>query len=105
MDQLKSALKIVAKAEPQLIADKRKREEAQQSIVAQTLQSLLSSYGTTLAEDETMLTGGGLSERQKAIVVVRSGEKRLLSEAIEFLRQQAVGEAPEGQSAKRQRTT
>jgi len=104
MDQLKSALKIVAKVEPQLIADKRKREEAQQAIVALTLQSLLSAYGTTLGEDEAILAEGNLSERQKAIVVVRSGEKRLLSEAISFLRQQAPNEASKGQSAKRQRT-
>jgi hypothetical protein len=104
MDQLKSALKIIAKAEPNLIPDKRKRDEVQHAVVAQSLQALLSAYGTTLAEDEAMLTEGSISDRQRMTVAVRAGEKKLLSEAIEFMRQQDAEENSEGQSAKRQRT-
>lgn len=103
MDQLKSALKIVAKAEPHLIADKGKRDAVQHAVIAKSLQALLSAYETSLAEDEASLTAGGVSDRQRMTLVVRTGEKRLLSEAIEFMRQQDNEEAPDGQSAKRRR--
>ncbi|KAK0383727.1 hypothetical protein NLU13_9638 [Sarocladium strictum] len=102
-DQLKSALKIIAKAEPSLIPDKRKRDEVQHAVIAQSLQALLDAYGSSLQEDETILAGGGISDRQRMTVIVRAGEKKLLTEALDFLRAQNADDALEGQSAKRQR--
>lgn len=104
MDQLKSALKIIAKLEPHLIPDKRKRDEVQHAVLAKSLQSLLSAYGTSLAEDEAIMNQPSLDDRHRMTVMVRAGEKKLLSEALEFLqRQDDEDEEMDGQSAKRQR--
>ncbi|KAH8177051.1 SET domain-containing protein [Sarocladium implicatum] len=104
MDQLKSALKIVSKLEPHLIPDKRKRDEVQHAVLAKSLQTLLSAYGTSLAEDEAILAGSSLGDRHKMTIIVRAGEKKLLGEALDFLhKQDDEDEEMEGQSAKRQR--
>lgn len=105
MDQLKSSLKIIMKSEPNLIPDKRKRDEVQVAVISKTLQTLLTAYATSLEEDEQLLRQGNLSDRLRMIIQVRAGEKKLLGEAMEFLRSQGdVEDVDDGQTAKRRKT-
>ncbi|PTB69416.1 UV-endonuclease UvdE [Trichoderma citrinoviride] len=84
-DQLKSLLKAVRKVDPSSIADKRKRDEIQHTILIRALDTLASRYPTSITEDERILSGSGISERHKAAVTVRLGEKRLIQEAKTYL--------------------
>ncbi|UKZ70660.1 uncharacterized protein TrAtP1_011632 [Trichoderma atroviride] len=80
-EQLKSMLKAIRKVDPSCIVDKRKRDEVQHTVLITALDALTSQYPTTIIEDELILSGSNLSERRKAAVTVRLGEKRLLQEA------------------------
>lgn len=84
-DQLKSLLKAVRKAVPSSIADKRKRDEIQHAILIRALDALASQYPTSISEDEQMLSDSGISERRRAAITVRLGEKRLIQEAKTYL--------------------
>lgn len=84
-EQLKSMLKAIRKVDPSCIVDKRKRDEIQHTVLIKALEALTSQYPTTIIEDELILSDSNLSERRKAAVIVRLGEKRLLQEARVFL--------------------
>ncbi|KAL6897728.1 UV-endonuclease UvdE domain-containing protein [Trichoderma evansii] len=84
-EQLKSMLKAIRKVDPSCIVDKRKRDEIQHTVLIKALDAFTSQYPTTIIEDELLLSGSDLSERRKAAVTVRLGEKRLLQEARVYL--------------------
>ncbi|KAL7945370.1 UV-endonuclease UvdE domain-containing protein [Trichoderma barbatum] len=84
-DQLKSLLKAIRKADPSSIVDKRKRDEIQHSVLIKALDALASQYPTTILDDERILSGSDISERRRAAVTVRLGEKRLIQEAKIYL--------------------
>lgn len=84
-EQLKSMLKAIRKVDPSCVVDKRKRDEIQHTVLIKALDALMSQYPTTIIEDELILSGSNPTERRKAAVIVRLGEKRLLQEARAFL--------------------
>lgn len=84
-DQLKSFLKAIRKADPSCIVDKRKRDEIQHTVLIKALDALASQYPTTILDDERILSGTDISERRRAAVTVRLGEKQLLQEARIYL--------------------
>lgn len=84
-EQLKAFLKAIKKRHPELVSDKRKRDEIHHTTLAKTLQALEAQYPTTMAQDELLLRKTQLRERQRMAVEVRLGEKRLLREARDFL--------------------
>jgi UV DNA damage endonuclease len=84
-DQLKSLLKAIRKAVPSSVVDKRKRDEIQHNILIRALDALASRYPTSISEDERILAGNDISERRRAAVTVRLGEKRLIQEAKNYL--------------------
>ncbi|KAK1253285.1 hypothetical protein MKX07_001362 [Trichoderma sp. CBMAI-0711] len=84
-DQLKSLLKAVRKAILSSVVDKRKRDEIQHNILIRALDALASRYPTSISEDERILSGSDISERRRAAVTVRLGEKRLIQEAKNYL--------------------
>lgn len=102
-DQLKSLLKAVRKVDPLSIADKRKRDEIQNSVFIKALDALASQYPTTILDDERILSGGDISERHRAAVTVRLGEKRLIQEAKIYLSGIASDTALEETSAPNKR--
>ncbi|KAJ4135170.1 Ribosomal lysine N-methyltransferase 4 [Fusarium equiseti] len=81
-EQLKTFLKGIKKAQPDAIADKRKRDEIHQAVLEKTLEALAARYPTSIPEDEVLLNGQNLSQRARMATVVRLGEKKLLREAI-----------------------
>ncbi|PKK51727.1 hypothetical protein CI102_4258 [Trichoderma harzianum] len=84
-EQLKLLLKAIRKADPSSVVDKRKRDEIQHSVLFKALDALESQYPTTVLDDERILSGSGISERHRAAVTVRLGEKRLIQEAKLYL--------------------
>ncbi|KAH0532891.1 hypothetical protein TsFJ059_001523 [Trichoderma semiorbis] len=84
-EQLKLLLKAIRKADPSSVVDKRKRDEIQYSVLFKALDALESQYLTTVLEDERILSGSDISERHRAAVTVRLGEKRLIQEAKLYL--------------------
>ncbi|EHK25932.1 uncharacterized protein TRIVIDRAFT_82204 [Trichoderma virens Gv29-8] len=102
-DQLKLLLKAVRKVDPSSVADKRKRDEIQHSVLIKALDALASQYPTTIPEDERILSGSDISERQRAAVTVRLGEKRLIEEAKSYLSGIASDTALEETSAPNKR--
>ena len=104
-EQLKALLKALKKIKPEL-ADKRKRGETFNRVVAQALADKMAGYPTTRDEDEALLRKSDLANRHRMAVEVRLGEKILLQEAIDLVKAAAapkveeVGERP----AKRTKT-
>jgi UV DNA damage endonuclease len=103
-DQLKSFLKAIRKADPSCIVDKRKRDEIQHTVLIKALDALTSQYPTTILHDERVLSGSDISERYKAAVTVRLGEKRLLQEARVYLSGIASDATSDETSAPNKRT-
>jgi SET domain-containing protein 6 len=79
-------LKALKKANSDACADKRKRDEICDAVVAQALTAKLAQYHTTVEEDQALLKKSDLSKRHRMAVEVRLGEKELLHEAIEMTR-------------------
>ncbi|KAL7954383.1 UV-endonuclease UvdE domain-containing protein [Trichoderma compactum] len=84
-EQLRLLLKALRKADPSCVVDKRKRDEIQHSVLFKALDALGSQYPTTVLDDEQILSGSDISERHRAAVTVRLGEKRLIQEAKLYL--------------------
>ncbi|KAH7368632.1 SET domain-containing protein RMS1 [Plectosphaerella cucumerina] len=83
-EQMKAFLKAVKKLGPDLIPDKRKRDEIAVAVVEKVLTVRLSQYPTTVQEDEALLATPDLPPRKRMAIQVRIGEKLLLQEAIAF---------------------
>lgn len=80
--QLKIVLKEVKKAQPQIIQDKRKRDEIHHAILVKTLERLISQYPTSAIEDRLLLKNEEPGSRTRMAIEVRLGEKLLLQEAL-----------------------
>ena len=90
-EQLKTVIKKLKKAKPDVFADKRKREEICKAAILQALTAKLGQYPTMAQEDEALLRRDDLSKRHRMAVEVRLGEKTLLQEGIDLLKK-SVGE-------------
>lgn len=93
-DQMKAFLKAVKKLGPEMIPDKRKRDEIAASVIEKVLAVRMSQYPTTLLEDQALLSSSDLPPRKRMAIEVRVGEKLLLQEAIAFV-SGAASAAPE----------
>lgn len=102
-EQMKAFLKVLKKADPSLVADKRKRDEICGAVVREVLAARLAQYPTSLAEDQALLSSPGLSKRKQMAIHVRIGEKLLLQEAIDFVQRSgfSADEADGERSAKK----
>ncbi|KAI0007353.1 SET domain-containing protein [Xylariaceae sp. FL0662B] len=87
IEQLHTLLKEIRKVSPDTIPDKRKRDEISLSVIHRALQLRQAEYPTSLAHDLDLLSGDKVSGRQRMAVAVRWGEKSLLQEAIDFVRE------------------
>ncbi|KAH7402887.1 SET domain-containing protein RMS1 [Pyrenochaeta sp. MPI-SDFR-AT-0127] len=85
-EQVKKVLKSLKILKPNLIPDKRKRDEIYNDVVEQALAATLARYPTTVEEDEVLLKKSDLSKRHRMAVQVRLGEKLLLQEAKALVR-------------------
>ncbi|KAK7209155.1 hypothetical protein V2G26_016333 [Clonostachys chloroleuca] len=80
-EQVKAFLKGIKKLKPDLIPDKRKRDEILSDVMLNSLQLLESRYPTSHIEDRILLKRTDLSDRIRMAVEVRLGEKQLIQEA------------------------
>uniref|UniRef100_A0A0B7K6K7 SET domain-containing protein n=1 Tax=Bionectria ochroleuca TaxID=29856 RepID=A0A0B7K6K7_BIOOC len=80
-EQVKAFLKGIKKLKPDLIPDKRKRDEILSDVMLNSLQLLESRYPTSYIEDRMLLKRTDLSDRIRMAVEVRLGEKQLIQEA------------------------
>lgn len=103
--QIKATLKALKKMDAGLFSEKRKRDQVLYSVIVTALKARLDQYATTVGEDEALLLGDGISQRQRLAIQVRLGEKRLLQEALDHLAQLG-GEAdgPSGQDGQTKKT-
>lgn len=81
-DRLKRCFKALKTLKPDLIPNKRKRDELQNTVLKKALITKLTQYPTSVEEDEALLERDDISKRHRMAVEVRLGEKRLLEEAI-----------------------
>ena len=84
-EQMKSLLKEIRKQNPELIPDKRKREEIYDAVIAKALAAKISQYPTTVEEDEALLQKEDLPKRRRMAIEIRLGEKHLLQEAVTLI--------------------
>jgi SET domain-containing protein 6 len=91
------------KLKPEL-ADKRKRDETFNSVVAKALVDKMAEYPTTREEDEAVLRKSDLASRYRMAVEVRLGEKILLQEAIELAKAAAAPKVEEAAERPAKRT-
>lgn len=103
-EQLKDFLKVVRKLDAASIPDKRKRDEIQHEVISRSLETLVSQYSTTVADDQRLLANGDLSERKRMATIVRLGEKLLLQEAKTYLAAVASEITADDGEAPRKRT-
>jgi SET domain-containing protein 6 len=85
-EELKDALKMVKKHKPELITDKRKRDEIVDTVIIKVLTEKLAEYPTSIREDRALLKKSDLTNRHRMAIEVRLGEKLLLEEALAMLR-------------------
>ena len=84
-EQYKAYLKVLGKLSPDLVSDKRKREDMYNAIVTEALTAKLSTYPTTIGRDQLLLGKSNLSARHHMAVTVRLGEKHLLEEGLSLI--------------------
>lgn len=99
-EQLRLVMKALKKVQPDLMSDKRKRDEVHTSVIAKSLADRLAQYPTTADEDNALLKREDLSKRHRMAIKVRLGEKLLLGEALASLMGDEV-ETPAGSQSKR----
>ena len=85
-EELKDALKIIKKKKPEVIADKRKRDDIANTVLKQVLLEKLAAYPTSAEEDRALLEKSDISHRHRMAIQVRLGEKTLLEEALAMLK-------------------
>jgi SET domain-containing protein 6 len=81
-EQFKTFLKALKKAKPEVMSDKRKRDEIYTTVMGNVLTAKLAQYPTTVEEDEALLKKSDIAKRHRMAIEVRLGEKRLVQEAI-----------------------
>jgi N-lysine methyltransferase SETD6 len=84
-EELRDALKIIKKHKPEVVADKRKRDEIANTVLTKVLTDKLGEFPTSVQEDKALLQKTHLTKRQRMAVEVRLGEKVLLEEALAML--------------------
>jgi hypothetical protein len=106
-EQLITLLKAVRKLSPDTIPDKQRRNDIVLSVMQRAFELRLAQYPTDVDSDSQLLSQVGSLSRFDMAVVVRRGEKLLLKEAVDLVRDQisesysqANGEGP---TAKKQR--
>lgn len=85
-EDLKDALKIVKKHKPELVTDKKKRDEIVNAVITRVLTDKLAGYSTSIRDDRALLKKPDLTNRHRMAIEVRLGEKVLLEEALAMLR-------------------
>ncbi|KAF2621291.1 SET domain-containing protein RMS1 [Macroventuria anomochaeta] len=85
-EELKDALKIIKKHKPEVVADKRKRDEIANAVIAEVLTEKLTEYPTSVREDRDLMKKSDLTNKHRMAIEVRWGEKVLLEEAIAMLK-------------------
>ncbi|KAK4245517.1 hypothetical protein C7999DRAFT_34078 [Corynascus novoguineensis] len=115
-DQVKAVLKALKKvAGIDLVSDKNTRKEVYLQAVLGALQARERQYATSLEDDESLMSEGRLTGRQKMGLWVRRGEKQLLREAQAWVRREldqlldraadnSRSREDDGPAAKRRRT-
>lgn len=105
-EQLKTLFKMLKKAKPDAFADKRKREDIFNAAILQALAAKLGQYATTAQQDEALLKKEDLSKRHRMAIEVRLGEKMLLQEATDLLKENVAQDdgTTEGRAAKKAKT-
>ena len=98
-DQLKGFVKLLQRMDPSLVPDKRKRDNALDSVIYAALRSVSSQYSTTIADDEHLLEQSDLSRRQRMAIRVRLGEKKLLQEVFAFVHGSGTQGVTDGDSS------
>lgn len=86
-EELKDALKTIKKRKPEAVVDKRKRDGILNVVLEKVLTEKLSQYSTSVEEDRALLHKSDLPIRHRMAVEVRLGEKVLLKEALEMLKE------------------
>ena len=84
-EELKDALKIIKKKKPDVVADKRKRDDIANAVLTQVLSEKVVTYPTSAEEDRALLQKSDISHRHRMAIQVRLGEKALLEEALAML--------------------
>lgn len=78
-------MKELKKLNPDLIPDKRKRDEVYKAIMVRVLKSKLAQYPTSAEQDEELLRKQDIAKRHRMAIEVRLGEKRLIEEGIALI--------------------
>ena len=99
-EQVKMVLKAIKKADPSIVPDKRKRDELLQTVALASLEARLAQYDTPISTDEALLASSAVTGRLRMAIQVRLGEKKLLQEALEQVRQ-STGEVDSANSHER----
>lgn len=114
VEQVKEVMKVVKKVRPDAVPDKVARDRAIYSAIAAAVDERTKQYGTTLEEDlalhEKLEAGGAgaVLDRKRMALDVRIGEKQLLKEVCEAVREKLAGlevaqRDGDGRSAKRRK--
>ncbi|KAK8041004.1 Ribosomal lysine N-methyltransferase 4 [Apiospora phragmitis] len=103
-EQIATFLKAARKVSPESIPDKRKRDEISAAVIHRALQLPVAEYPTSEAEDQALLQDANFTDRQKMAIVVRLGEKKLLSEAIQVAAEKINTMARNGDDASSERS-
>lgn len=113
VEQLKEVIKAVKKVRPDAVPDKIARDRAIYTAIATALEERTRQYGTTLEQDLELYdkTAGGAAgalDRKRMALDVRIGEKVLLKQASETVKEKLAGLAAaardgDGRSAKRRK--
>lgn len=91
-EELKEALKLVKKQKPNLVTDKRKRDEIANAVLTQVLSEKLAEYPTSVQDDRELLEKKDLKSRHRMAIEVRLGEKVLLEEALAMLKERSAAQ-------------
>lgn len=113
VEQLKEVMKVVKKVRPDAVPDKITRDRVIYSAIATALDKRAGQYATTLEQDLELYekTGGDAAktlDRKRMALDVRIGEKVLLKQASETVKEKLAGLAVaerdgDGRSAKRRK--
>lgn len=88
-EELRDAVKIIKKHRPEVVAEKRKRDEIAHTVITQVLTGKLAEYLTSVEEDRALLQRSDLTNRHRMAVEVRLGEKLLLEESLTMMKERA----------------
>lgn len=96
LEQLKEVMKVAKKVSPNAVPDKATRDRIIYAAIEKALHSRVKEYGTTLEQDlelysKTKDSPQGILDRKSMALDVRIGEKVLLKQASETVREKLAG--------------